>query len=89
MGCIISKFQTRISAKGETLDKITDKQLAAYISTLDTQGIAPNTLSVILAAIKWYFSNVKGSDVQFTISQNRSELVVLGFYKIDIILYID
>ena len=64
-----------LSAKGETLDNITDTQLAAYISTLDTQGIAPSTLSVILAAIKWYFSNVKGSDVQFTISQKRLKTI--------------
>ena len=60
-----------LSAKGETLDNITDTQLAAYLSTLDTQGIAPATLSVCLAAVKWYFSNVKGSDVQFPISQKR------------------
>ena len=60
-----------LSAKGETLDNITDTQLAAYLSILDTHGIAPNTLSVKLAAVKWYFSNVKGQDTQFTISQKR------------------
>ena len=58
-----------LSVKGEVLDNITDTQLAAYLSTLDAKGIAPSTLSVNLAAVKWYFSNVKGSDVQFTISQ--------------------
>lgn len=60
-----------LSTKGETLDNITDTQLAAYISSLDAKGIAPNTLSVNLAAVKWYFSNVKGSDVRFSISQKR------------------
>ena len=60
-----------LSAKGEALDNITDTQLAAYLSILDTQGMAPNTLSVNLAAVKWYFGNVKGQDVKFTISQKR------------------
>ena len=60
-----------LSTKGETLDNITDTQLAAYLSSLDAKGIAPNTLSVNLAAVKWYFSNVKGQDVQFIISQKR------------------
>ena len=64
-----------LSEKGEALDNITDTQLAAYLSTLDTKGIAPSTLSVILAAVKWYFSNVKGSDVQFTISQKRLKTI--------------
>lgn len=64
-----------LSAKGETLDNITDVQLAAYLSNLDTQEIAPSTLSVILAAVKWYFSNVKGSDVQLIISQKRLKTI--------------
>ncbi len=59
------------SIKCETLDNITDIQLAAYLSSLDAKGIAPNTLSINLAAVKWYFSNVKGNDVQFPISQKR------------------
>lgn len=44
-----------LSTKGETLDNITDTQLAAYLSILDTKGIAPSTLSVNLAAVKWYY----------------------------------
>jgi site-specific recombinase XerD len=60
-----------LSAKGERLDNLTDTQLAAYLSTLDTKGIAPATLSVCLAAVKWYFSNVLALDVQFPISQKR------------------
>ncbi len=39
-----------LSAKGETLDNITDTQLAADLSTLDSQGIALNILSVNLAS---------------------------------------
>ena len=62
-------------AKGETLDNITDTQLAAYLSTLDAKGIAPSTLSVNLAAVKWYFSNVKGRDDQFPISQKRLKTI--------------
>ncbi|MDE0315395.1 MAG: tyrosine-type recombinase/integrase [Candidatus Poribacteria bacterium] len=64
-----------LSAKGEALDNLTDTQLAAYLSILDTKGIAPATLSVCLAAVKWYFSNVKGQDVQFTISQKRLKTI--------------
>ena len=64
-----------LSAKGETLDNFTDTQLAAYLSTLDAKGIAPSTLSVNLAAIKWYFSNVRGQDIQFPISQKRLKTI--------------
>ena len=39
-----------LSAKGEVLDNFTDTQLAADLSTLDSQVIAPNVLSVNLAA---------------------------------------
>lgn len=39
-----------LSAKGEVLDNFTDTQLAADLSTLDAQGIAPSTLSVNLAS---------------------------------------
>ena len=60
-----------LSAKGEALDNITDTQFAVYLSILDTKGMAPNTLSVNLAAVKWYFNNVKGQDVKFAISQKR------------------
>ena len=54
-----------------TIDNLTDSQLAGYLSTLDAQGVAPATISMALAAIKWYFSNVKASDVQFPISTKR------------------
>ena len=47
-----------LSTKGEALDHITDTQLAAGHSTLDAQGIASSTLSIKLAAVKWYFQNV-------------------------------
>lgn len=60
-----------LSAKDESLDNITDTQLAAYLSTLDAKGIAPASLSVCLAAVKWYFSNVRALDTQFPISQKR------------------
>ena len=57
--------------KDVILDDLTDVQLAAYLSTLDVQGVAPATISMSLAAIKWYFSNVKAVDVVFPISQKR------------------
>lgn len=60
-----------LSATGEVLDTITDTQLAAYLSVLETQGMAPTTLAVCLAAVKWYFNNVLALDVQFPISQKR------------------
>ncbi|MYF98939.1 tyrosine-type recombinase/integrase [Candidatus Poribacteria bacterium] len=64
-----------LSTKGETLDNFTDTQLAAYLSSLDAKGIAPSTLSVNLAAVKWYFSNVIGKDIQFPISQKRLKTI--------------
>ncbi len=41
-----------LSTKGEILDNITDMQLAIYLLSLDAKGIALNTLSVNLAAVK-------------------------------------
>lgn len=49
--------------KEYSIDRLSDAMLAGYLSDWDTQGIAPNTLSVNLAAIKWYFSNVKGVEI--------------------------
>ena len=60
-----------LSSTGESLDDLTDVQLAGYLSTLDVQGVAPATISMSLAAIKWFFSNVKAVDVQFPISTKR------------------
>lgn len=60
-----------LTAKGESVNNLTDVQLATYLSTLDTKGIAPTTLSVCLAAVKWFFSNVLDQDAQFPISQKR------------------
>ena len=47
-----------LTAKGESVNNLTDVQLATYLSTLDTKGIAPTTLSVCLAAVKWYFGSM-------------------------------
>lgn len=64
-----------LSAKNEILDNITTIQLAAYLSSLDAKGIAPATLSVCLAAVKWYFSNVKELDVQLSTSHKRLKTI--------------
>ena len=60
-----------LSSIGESLDDLTDVQLAGYLSILDAQGVVPATISMSLAAIKWFFSNVKAVDVQFPISTKR------------------
>ena len=60
-----------LTSTGEVLDNLTDVQFASYLSTLDAQGVAPATISLSLAAIKWYFSNVKAVDVVFPISTKR------------------
>lgn len=65
------KINNWISEKGISIEQLTDTTLAAYLSELDTQNIAPNTLAVHFAAIKWYFSNVKGSDMMFPITTKR------------------
>ena len=81
-----------LSAKGEVLDNLTDTQLAAYLSILDTKGIAPATLAVCLAAVKWYFSNVKGCDVQFPISQKRLKTIrrdAKGRGQVDALVWAD
>ncbi len=60
-----------LQKQGMILDDLTDVQLASYLSALDTQGVAPATLSMCLAAVKWYFVNVKAVDVKYPISQKR------------------
>lgn len=58
-----------------TIGDLTDTHLAGYLSILDTQEIAPTTLSVCLAAVKWYFSNVLSVDAQFPMSQKRLQTI--------------
>ena len=48
----------RLADRGVDVDALTDESLAMVISELDTEGLSPATLSLTIAAVKWYFSNV-------------------------------
>ena len=64
-----------LSGKGHAIDTLTDILLAAYLSELDGQGTASATLSVCLAAVRWYFRNVRNSDMQFPITTKRLQSI--------------
>ena len=48
----------RLSDRGVEVDTLTEESLAMVISQLDTEGVSPSTLSLTVASVKWYFSNV-------------------------------
>ena len=58
-----------LSSKDATLSDLTDVHFASYLSALGRQGIAPATFSMCVAAVKWFFVNVRAVDVQFPMSQ--------------------
>ncbi len=58
-----------LSSKDATLSDLIDVHFASYFSALDRQCVAPATFSMCVAAVKWFFVNVRAFDVQFPMSQ--------------------
>lgn len=46
----------RLDGRGVVIDDLTDESLAVTISQLDKDSLSPATLSLTVAAVKWYFT---------------------------------
>ena len=45
--------------------------MAVYIATLDVEGRTPATIAVAVAAVKWFFANVRNEARSWQITENK------------------
>ena len=45
--------------------------MAVYIATLDVEGRTPATIAVAVAAVKWFFANVRNEDRNWQTTENK------------------
>ena len=60
-----------LTDKGITLDDLSDELMAVYIATLDAEGRTPATNSVSVAAVKWFFANVRNEERSWQTTENK------------------
>ena len=51
-----------LTDKGLSIDDLSDELMAVYIATLDAEGKSPSTILMTVAAVKWFFANVRSAD---------------------------
>ena len=64
----------RLDSRGVSIDDLTDESLAVIISQLkgkNGKALSPATLSLTVAAVKWYFKHVMASDRDWTTTEKR------------------
>jgi site-specific recombinase XerD len=57
--------------RGISLDDLSDELMAVYIATLDAEGRTPATISVSVAAVKWFFANVRNEERNWQTTENK------------------
>ena len=60
-----------LTDKGVTLDDLSDELMAVYIATLDAKGRTPATISVSVAAVKWFFAHVRNEERNWQTTENK------------------
>ena len=60
------KAWKRLVARGVVVEDLTDESLALVISQLDKESLSPATLSLTVAAVKWYFKHIVRSSQKWT-----------------------
>ena len=60
-----------LTDKGITLDDLSDELMAVYIATLDAEGRTPATISVSVAAVKWFFAHVRNEERNWQTTENK------------------
>ncbi len=53
-----NKAWKRLTDRGVVIHELKDATLAGIISQLDAEGLSPATLSLTIAAVKWYFKHL-------------------------------
>ena len=60
-----------LTDRGITLDDLSDEMMAVYIATLDAEGRTPATISVSVAAVKWFFAHVRNEERSWQTTENK------------------
>ena len=61
----------RLDSRGVVVESLTDEALALCVSQLDTEGLSPATLSLTVAAVKWFFKHILETKVDWTTTDKR------------------
>ena len=65
------KAWERLDDRGISVADLTDESLALCISQLDKAGLSPATLSLTVAAVKWYFKHIVQSQAVWAVTDKR------------------
>ena len=65
------KSLARLAAMGVSVPDLTDESLCLCISKLDKENLSPATLSLIVAAVKWFFKHIQGGVADWPITDTR------------------
>ena len=65
-----------LTDRGISLDDLSDELMAVYIATLDAKGRTPATISVSVAAVKWFFAHVRNEERNWQTTENKLRLTV-------------
>ena len=60
-----------LTDRGISLDDLSDELMAVYIAKLDAEGRTPATIAVSVAAVKWFFANVRNEDRNWQTTENK------------------
>ena len=65
------KAWKRLVTRGMSIEDLTDESLALVISQLDKDSLSPATISLTVAAVKWYFKHIVRSSQKWTTTDKR------------------
>ena len=60
-----------LADRGISLDDLSDELMAVYIAMLDAEGRTPSTISLSVAAVKWFFAHVRNEDRSWQTTENK------------------
>ena len=60
-----------LTDRGISLDDLSDELMAVYIAKIDAEGRTPATVAVSVAAVKWFFANVRNEDRNWQTTENK------------------
>ena len=64
-----------LAEKGLSLEDLSDEVMAVYIAMLDAEGRTPATIAVSVAAVKWFFANVRNEERKWQTTENKLRLI--------------
>ena len=61
----------RLADRGVDIHALTDESLSVVITQFDKSGLSHSTLSLTLAAVKWYYKHIMAEDRDWTTTEKR------------------